>query len=222
MSVLLPVSKGKLSLFLCLWPLFSFPFHFSSSKKNLCSPKFLFIESAKCMRSPYLPRTGQKPPNPTSPELELLCFHCHHSRKALLRAATHWSLLLQLLFKAGQYLKSPGAASQWGCSERSCSPPGMLLPLPGRAWRHKVQNENQTGGALGECLVQVETLQGELRLPRRAGILWNELKWQISQFPSFQAKINLSGWLVALSLLVNESFWVKCITPDKEGKKKKD
>lgn len=75
------------------------------------------------------------------------------------------------------------------------------FPRQGRAWRQKVQNDNQIRRALGVCSVHVETLQSclrELGLPRHAGILWKELKWQISQFPSFLAKINLSGWLVIL------------------------
>lgn len=77
------------------------------------------------------------------------------------------------------------------------------LPAQVRAWSQKVQNDNQVRRAWTLPYVQVETLQSslhELRLPRHAGILWKVLKWQIGQFPSFLATINLSGWLVTLYL----------------------
>lgn len=71
----------------------------------------------------------------------------------------------------------------------------VLPPMQARTRNQKVQNEKGVR-SFHTLVVQVETLPSrlpELRLPRPAGILWKELKWQSSQFPSFLAKINLTG-----------------------------
>lgn len=94
----------------------------------------------------------------------------------------------------------------WCCTEGEYSPLGKnvpAFPMQVRTWSQKVQNDYQVQRALTLRYVWVETLQTslrELRLLRHVGILWKELKWQISQFPSFLAKINLTGWLVSLCL----------------------
>lgn len=68
-------------------------------------------------------------------------------------------------------------------------------------WSKKLQNDNWVRKILALQFVWIETLQSslcELRLPRHVGILWKELKWQITQFSSFLA--NKFVWMTCNSL----------------------
>lgn len=119
-------------IFLYLWPLFSFPFHFSSSNKRLCSPISLLIESAKWMGSSYLTRKDWKKTEPKhfSPLIALISLlsleedSAKSHSQAIGFAAAFWNQVSTILTKRKGCLSLEMLVPCCGCTEGDYSLPG--------------------------------------------------------------------------------------------------